>query len=397
MAASRLSTAPYPVLKRSAVATGVVFALSGMLLTTWVSRIPEVRNQVQADHRSLGFALLCAGVGSILAAPLTGRLLRRADSRAIIASTCVLCGVALLGLGLVRSVVALGCVLIAFGFGYGSWNVAMNVHGHGVESHAGRPWMPRYHAAWSVGGFLGAGLGSLAARTHPSVAAHFGLIALFCTTGVLVSLVYFLADNASGDTADSESKPDGVRRVRLLRKRLVLLGLLLSCTSLIQGAASDWLAIYFVDIRHVAPAAGAAAFTTYAVAMAVSRAAGTWTIEWLSRSGAVRSSGFVALVGLAVLLLSPYVWGAYVGAALWGMGAAIVYPAVVSAAGDTPGRSAEAISLVTPMGNIGFLLGPPVIGVLAGSVGLENALWLVGLLGGVVAVLAGVTRERRVS
>lgn len=394
-----LAAAPYPVLRRSAWATGLVFALSGVIQACWVSRLPEVRTRLHADPGSLGLALLGVAVGSILCTPLTGRLVRRFGSRAVVAVTCAVSSLALVGLSMVQSVVQLGLVLFVFGCGYGSWDVAMNIHGHGVEASAGKAWMPRYHAAWSVGSFVGAGLGALAAALRLPVVAHFSVAAACVVGAVLGALMFFLADDDARSDAELDDEATSARHAqrkgRLLTLPLVLLGVVLCCATLIEGAASDWLAIYFDDVRHVAPGAGAAAFTTFAVAMAASRGAGTWTIEWLGRAGAVRASAVLALVGVGLLLLSPVVGGAYVGAALWGLGTAIVFPAVISAAGDTPGRSAEAISLVAPLGYTGFLLGPPLIGLLARSIGIAHALWAVGALAAIMVAFAGATRERR--
>lgn len=392
-----MRAAPYPVLRRAALATGGVFALSGAVSATWISRLPEVRTALSADPGSLGVALLGSAIGSVAAAPLTGRVAARFGSRVAVAGSVVVCLVGLVGLGLVHSVVALGLTLVVFGFGFGSWDVAMNIHGHGVESAAGRAWMPRYHAVWSVGGFVAAGIGSAAAGAHLPVPVHFLIAAVVLGLGTLALLTLFLRDGrdatrpagpASSDTPPA--KPTG----RILTLPFLLMGVVMACATLVEGAASDWLGIYFNDVRSASPAASSAAFTVFAVAMAASRAAGTWTIGWLGRGRAVRLSGLLALAGVAVVLLSPVTAGAYLGAAMWGLGTAIVFPAVISAAGDTPGRSAEAIALVTPIGYTGFLIGPPLVGMIARHTGLEHALWLIGALAAVMALLAGVTRER---
>lgn len=464
-----LSSAGYGRLYRAALATGGVFALSGSLQSSWVSRLPEVRDRLGASTGALGIALLGGAIGSIASTPLTGRLVRRYGSRRVVMAMSTLSYLALIGLGLVHSVIQLGLTLLVFGIGYGSWDVAMNVHGHGVEYTARRAWMPRYHAAWSVGSFAAAGLGSLAAGVGLPVEVHFIIAAGLGVVGVAVLLMWFLGDSdtAAGDPADGDTAagdpadrnaatghpadgnaatgrpadgsttasdpPDHDTAVghadddtaagdlaegdtaagdpaegdaavaalsasrrkagRRISRRIVLLGAVMACATLIEGAASDWLGIYFDDVRHTAAAGGAAAYTTFAVAMAVSRAAGTQTIGWLGRGRAVRASGVLALIGVALLLESPDVIGAYVGAALWGLGTALVFPAVISAAGETGEHSADSISMVAPVGYSGFLFGPPLIGLLADSMGLQNSLWVVGALAAVMVALAGVTRE----
>lgn len=390
-----MQAAPYPVLRRAALATGGVFALSGAVSATWISRLPEVRTALSADTGSLGVALLGSAVGSVAAAPLTGRVAARFGSRVAVAGSVLICMVGLIGLGVVHSVVTLGLTLVVFGFGFGSWDVAMNIHGHGVEAAAGRAWMPRYHAVWSVGGFVAAGIGSAAAGAHLPVPAHFAIAAVVLGLGTIGLLTLFLRDGRGAAQVAADADTPAVRPSgRILTLPFVLMGAVMACATLVEGAASDWLGIYFNDVRSASPAASSAAFTVFAIAMAGSRAAGTWTIGRLGRARAVRLSALLAMAGVVVLLLSPVTAGAYVGAAMWGLGTAIVFPAVISAAGDTPGRSAEAIALVTPIGYTGFLVGPPLVGMIARQVGLSHALWLIGGLAAVMALLAGVTRER---
>lgn len=385
-----VAEASYPQLRRSALATGAVFTLSGMTMATWVSRLPEVKERLGADTGSLGLALLFLSIGSILSTPVTGRLVTRFGSRPVVAVQALVANSALVGMGAAPSVELLGVVLFVHGFGYASWDVAMNIHGHGVEAAAGKAWMPRYHSAWSVGGFTAAGLGALAAAIHLPVVAHFAIMGGLIVGLVVVALRHFLVDR------EEQVEHDGPKpaKIKIVNLHFVILGVVMACATLIEGAASDWLGIYFHDERDLSPAASAAAYTTFAVAMAVSRGLGTWLIEALGRHRAVRLSGVLACVGVSVLLLAPATGVAYAGAALWGLGVAAIFPAVISAAGDTPGRSAQAIALVTPIGYTGFLFGPPLIGLLARHIGLENALWLVGALAAVSAVLAGATKER---
>ena len=393
-----LLAAPYRSLRTAAVSTSVVFAFSGGLSATWVSRLPEIRNRLDADPGSLGLALLMGGVGSIVSTPLTGVLVKRFGSRAVVAAMAVLSCLAVVGLGLAPSVAALGAVVFVFGFGYGSWDVAMNVHGHAVETRAERAWMPRYHAAWSVGGFTFAGVGTLMSHLGVPIAVHFIGYSVFAVVAVFVCLTRFFDERPADIEERAEMTAAGHApagsRWRLLWA-LAPLGVVMACATLIEGAASDWLGIYFNTERGTSPAAGSLAFTLFSVAMALARVAGTPVIARFGRAGAVRLGGLASIVGVVVLLLSPGLVLPYVGAALWGLGVAIVFPAVISAAGDTPGRSAEAIATVTPIGYSGFLFGPPAIGLLARQVGLDHALWLLAVLGVLIVVLAGYTRERR--
>ena len=183
-----------PGLRRAALATALVFATNGFLLASWVSRLPATRDRLGASVAELGLVLLGPGFGSLLSMPFSGRLCRRYGSRLVVAATTVAASAALVVLAVAPTLAGLGVALFAWGSCYGSWDVAMNVHGSTVEQRAGREWMPRYHACWSVGGIAGAGCGALAASASLPLVLHFTAVALACAALVGVALRSFVED-----------------------------------------------------------------------------------------------------------------------------------------------------------------------------------------------------------
>jgi fucose permease len=167
------------------------------------------------------------------------------------------------------------------------------------------------------------------------------------------------------------------------------------CATTLEGAAADWLALFLTDERAATASLAAAGYAVFAVAMAGGRFSGTAVAERLGRDGAVRAGGLVSLAGVLLTVLGPGLVGAYAGAALWALGVCLVFPAAVSAGGETPDRPADAIAAVTTIGYGGFLLGPPLIGLLADQVGLGRALLVLCLLAAGIAALAPAVRSRR--
>jgi predicted MFS family arabinose efflux permease len=413
-----------PRLRRAALVTAVVFAVSGFLLASWVSRLPATRDRLGASAAELGLVLLAPGVGSLLSMPFSGRWCRRFGSRRVVGAATVAACVVLAALAMVPNLVTLGLGLFVWGSFYGSWDVAMNVHGSAVERRAGREWMPRYHACWSVGGIAGAGFGALAAHAGSPLALHFTVVAVLCAALVALALRSFIEDRvgpvkAAGSTPDA-LEPDrplpgppvgerspagggvpgavhnpGSRRGRVLTGRLLLVGAVTLCATTLEGAAADWLALFLTDERAATASLAAAGYAVFAVAMAAGRFSGTAVAERLGRDGAVRAGGLVSLAGVLLTVLGPGLAGAYAGAALWAIGVCLVFPAAVSAGGETPDRPADAIAAVTTIGYGGFLVGPPLIGLLADQVGLGRALLVLCLLAGGIAALAPAVRARR--
>jgi predicted MFS family arabinose efflux permease len=396
-----------PRLRRAALATALVFATSGFLLASWVARLPATRDRLGAGTAELGLALLAPGFGSLLSMPFSGSWCRRLGSRAVVAGTTLASAVGLVVLAVVASMAALGVVLFVWGSCYGSWDVAMNVHGSAVEQRAGREWMPRYHACWSVGGIAGAGCGALAAQAGLSPLPHFAAVAVACVALVAVGLRSFVEDRDPA-TAAAARRPGGGKRgqapitrwgrgerARVLTTRLLLVGAVTVCATTIEGAAADWLALLLADERAASDSLAAAGYAVFAVAMATGRFSGTAVAERLGRDGAVRAGGLVCFAGVLLTVLGPGLASAYLGAALWALGVCLVFPAAVSAGGEAPERPADAIAAVTTIGYGGFLIGPPLIGVLAERVGLDRALLVLLVLAAGIAVLAPAVRARR--
>ncbi|HEX2372443.1 MAG TPA: MFS transporter, partial [Actinomycetota bacterium] len=365
-----------PRLRRAALATALVFATNGFLLGSWVARLPATRDRLGASAAELGLVLLAPGIGSLLSMPFSGRWCRRFGSRLVVAATTVAASAVLAALAVVPNLVALGVALFVWGAFYGSWDVAMNVHGSAVEQRAGREWMPRYHACWSVGGIAGASFGALAARAGVPLSLHFAAVAVACTALVAASLPSFVEDRRDQGVPGAVHNPGRARarRGRVLTGRLLLVGVVTLCATTLEGAAADWLALFLTDERGATASLAAFGYAVFAVAMAAGRFSGTAVAERLGRDGAVRVGGLVSFAGVLLTVLGPGLAAAYAGAALWALGVCLVFPAAVSAGGEAPDRPADAIAAVTTIGYGGFLLGPPLIGLLADRVGLGRAL-----------------------
>jgi predicted MFS family arabinose efflux permease len=379
----------YRRLVRAALGTAVVFAVSGALLGTWVSRLPATRDRLHASPAELGLVLLAPGLGSLVSMPSTGWLCRRFGSRTCVAITALPGCAVLFLLAVAPSLATLGLALFAFGLLYGAWDVSMNVQGSAVEQRARRAWMPRYHACWSVGGILGAALGGLAARTGTPVPLHFGLAAAIGAALVIGALRVYIPDREDGPAAaGGRHKPWAA----LLNRRVVVIGLITLCSVTIEGAAADWLALYLVDEWHTADSLGAAGYAAFACAMAAGRFAGTPITERLGRQGAVRVGGLVSVAGVVLTVLGPWLPLAYLGAVVWALGVCLIFPAAISAAGETPDRPTDTIAAVSTVGYAGLLIGPPIIGILADHVGIGGALLVLPVLAVLISLLAPAVR-----
>jgi fucose permease len=374
-----------------------VFALNGFLMAQVVSRMPALRDQVDASTARLGLALLAVGVGSMVAMPWTARLTTRFGSAAVVTVSAAVSVAGWATLAWVQTPTALTAVLFGVGLGVGVWDVSMNVQGNTLEHRRRRVLMPRLHAGFSAGTVTGALLGAGSAALGVPLQVQLPAVSV---AGLLLlcACVRRFAPDAdrhapARDGGSDRPAPEPRSRGRL-RGAEVLLGVLTFATSLGEGAANDWLALVLVDERGAPEAVGALTFAGFNVAMTVGRLGGGALTRRTSRVTVLRIAGSTAVAGVLLVALVPSLAAAMLGGLLWGLGLSVVFPATMSAAGEVPGRGAHAIGVVSTIGYAGFLAGAPTIGLVAEQVGLDLALLVVAAVCSLVVLLAGVARER---
>ncbi|MBV2352884.1 MFS transporter [Streptomyces sp. J2-1] len=386
-------------LLRLRVAITAFFALDGFIFAGWVVRIPDIKEQTHASASTLGLALLGVSAGAVLTMTLTGSLCRRYGSHrvTIVCMTVLALSVALPPL--THSVTALGLVLLLFGAAYGSVNVAFNSAAVRLVAVLGRPIMPSFHAAFSMGGMVGAGLGGLVAGALTPTRHLFALTVI----GLLVTAVAGRAllrhaspEPSAPPRAEQGASADPAERGASGRRRglVVVFGLVALCTAYGEGAMADWGALHLQQDLAASAGTAAVGYSCFALAMTVGRLTGTTLLERLGRTRTVVTGGAVAALGMLVGALAPSVWAALLGFAVTGLGLANLFPVAIERAGALAGPSGVAVA--STLGYGGMLLGPPAIGFMADWLSLPAALTSVAMLAGVAAMI-GVTTRRVMS
>lgn len=411
-----------------------VFAASGFGFASWASRLPAVRDGLTFTEGQMGLLLLTGAIGSVLAIPLSGLVVERLGTSRTVT---VFAGIYVAGIVVAAYGVHAGDHLLVrvglalFGVGAGVWDAAMNLEGAAVEQRLGRAVMPVFHAGFSFGTVIGAGIGALAARFAMPVEWHVPVAALVALLTVLVAVRFFLpeADVAAAShapaarddaldpatvsivrapettrahegaavdvatpvtTTSSGGAPTGTRGMldAWRERRTIAVGLVVLGAALTEGVANDWVSLAVVDGFHVPDSVGALGLAVFLTAMTTARLLGTKAIDRFGRVAALRSSAVLAIVGVAVFALVPSLWVALLGVALWGAGAALGFPVGMSAASDDPARAAMRVAVASTIGYSAFFVGPPLIGFLADLTGYRLAVLVLAvpvLLGLVVS------------
>ncbi|TXS01658.1 MFS transporter [Streptomyces sp. col6] len=364
------------------------FALDGFLFAGWVVRIPAIKHQTGASASTLGLALLGVSAGAVITMMLTGRLCHRFGSHAV----TVVCGV-LLSLSIAlpaqtHSALSLGLVLLVFGAAYGGMNVAMNSAAVDLVSALRRPVMPSFHAAFSLGGMIGAGLGGLVAGGLSPALHLFFLTGIGLVVTAVAGPVLLRHPAPKAPEAVVAAAPSGRPAQRLsgrARKVVLLFGVIALCTAYGEGALADWGALHLEQDLHARPGIAAAGYSLFALAMTAGRLSGTILLERLGQTRTLVAGGLTAAAGMLLGSLAPTAWLALLGFAVTGLGLANIFPVAVGRAGELAGPGG--VAAASTLGYGGMLLGPPAIGFLADWFSLPVALTTVAVLAGAAAAL----------
>ncbi|MEV5874618.1 MFS transporter [Streptomyces sp. NPDC052101] len=380
-------------LTRLRIALTAFFALDGFIFAGWVVRIPAIKQQTDASAGDLGLALLGVSAGAVVTMTLIGRLCRRYGSHPV----TVVCAVALsLSVSLpplTHSAAALGVVLLLFGAAYGGINVAFNSAAVDLVAALRRPIMPTFHAAFSLGGMIGAGLGGLVASVLSPTRHLLGLTLIGLVVTAAAGRALLQEPPAPADRLPSSPmEADRAAPRRTGSRGLVLVfGLIALCTAYGEGAMADWGALHLQQDLAASSGVAAAGYSCFALAMTVGRATGTTLLERLGRARTVIAGGTVAAAGMLLGSLAPSAWAALIGFAVTGLGLANLFPVAVERAGSLTGPSGVAVA--STLGYGGMLLGPPAIGFMADWFSLATALTSVAALAAVAAVIGVATRR----
>jgi len=369
-------------------ATVVRFLIHGLIVSTWVSRIPAIQARLSLTNAVLGLCFLGTAVGAIIGVPLTGWLVGRFGSKQVTTwSTAAFC-LALLAPSLAVNTATLFAALTIYGAMAAANDVSINSQAVAVEKALGTPTMSRFHGMFSVGGMLGAALGGVIAAHEVAPEIHLGtasvvlLILSACTAPFLL------------EAHENERKRSKRVNLRQLPTVLITLTVIGFCMFLSEGAMADWTAVYLKQVLVAGSGLAAAGYAVFSAGMAVFRLLGDAVTKRLGAVLTVRSGALLAALGLTLALVAQSPGWALPGFALTGTGFSVIVPLVFGAGGRMSSLPKGAgIAMVSGSGYIGFLFGPPLIGFVAQLTSLRAALFLVVGLSLLAATLANAVHE----
>lgn len=344
------------------IATALCFFSLGFSTAAWAPLIPYAQQRLLLNHADFGLLLLCAGIGSMLAMPIAGRLANTLGCRAVLAVILTAFLFILPALAYSPNHLMMAISLCFFGASAGALGVTINIQAAQIEKKLGKSLMSGFHGVCSLGGLAGVlgmtmlmGFG-LAPFTGAVIVSVILLIIAFIA--VPLSLGAEPKTTAEENTASEQS-------VKKAAPTWAILGIGLICfmAFLSEGAAMDWSGIYLTSQFSLPAAQTGLAYSFFAALMVLGRFSGHLIIQQFGEKNTILMSALLAATGLLIVVFAPVWQVVLLGYAVLGLGSANIVPLMFSRAGRQKTLASHvALSYVSVFAYTGSLIGPALVG-----------------------------------
>ncbi|MFJ5119728.1 MFS transporter [Kitasatospora sp. NPDC088548] len=382
-----MSTVIPPRLRAGRAALAASFLLQGVTFALLVTCIPEIQDRYGLSDALLPVFLaavpILAGVGSIGSEWLVRRTGARAVLRVVQPAVCL----SLAGAGLGGTLWQLALALGAFGLLVGALDASMNMLGVGLQRRYGRSVMLGFHAAFSLGGILGAAVAGLGSRYDLGLPVLFGSAAAVIAPLAVLAGTRFAGPAELGD-AVREAAEAAARSVPW--RPLLPLCLAMAFAYIADASVSNYSVKYLTDSLGSPKDVAKLSYLGYMVAMLLGRALGDRAVQRWGAVPVVRGGAALAALGFAVAAAAPGAGAGIAGFTVLGFGICAIIPQVFAAGGRLfPADSDAAVARLNLFNYVGFLVGSPLVGAIAGASSYRWALLAPMLLVLAVLPLAG--------
>ncbi|MCE0766839.1 MFS transporter [Pseudonocardia kujensis] len=381
--------APGRTERRARIAVAAVFLTNGAVFANLLPRYPEIKASLELSNAQLGTAVAAFPFAALLAGLTASALVRRFGSARVASFGMVVVAVGILLAGLAPSWGLLAGALFVAGAADAVVDVGQNAHALRVQRRYGRSIFNSFHATWSAGSVLGGLMGSAAAGLGFPLGLHLGVSAGIFVAVALVAYRFLLPG-----PEDAEREPTAAPA--RLRSRaggralliVLVLGVIAAAGALVEDAGASWAAVYLSGTLGAAAAVAGLGFVALQALEFLGRVVGDRLVDRFGQRAVARGGATIVTVAMGLALAFPTVPGTIAGFGLAGLGVATLIPAAMHAADELPGLPTGAgLTVVSWLLRIGFLVAPPVVGLVADATSLRAGLLVVPLAG--LVILAG--------
>ncbi|MFJ3495784.1 MFS transporter [Streptomyces sp. NPDC086091] len=360
------------VLRRGRASLAFGFFVQGVAFALLVTRIPAIQDRYGISDALLPVFLaavpILAGAGSVL----TERLVRRIPPSRVLRWSQPVVLLALLAVGGGDRVLVLVAALGVFGLSVGALDASMNMLGVSLQRAYGRSIMLSFHAAYSLGGILGASLAWAGAHWHLALWVSYLPVVCVLMPAVLVGSRWYVDADGEDRKSDEESAGAGGG---LVFKALLPLCLVMTFAYIGDSTVSNWSAKYLQDVLGSSEQLATVPYNVYMVTTLVGRALGDFGVRRFGAVAVVRAGTLLAALGFGVVAAAPGAWAGMGGFTLVGLGLCVLVPQTFAAAGRLfPGASDAAVARLNIFNYVGFLIGSPLVGALGDAWSYRGAM-----------------------
>ncbi|MGW2680687.1 MFS transporter [Streptomyces sp. NPDC001436] len=388
-------------LRRGRGALGFGFFAQGVAFALLVTRIPAIQDQYGISDGLLPAFLAAVPVLAGVSSVATEHLVKRVAPSAVLRWAQPVVLLALLGVGAGSRMWHVAVALGVFGLAVGALDASMNMLGVSLQRAYGRSIMLGFHAAYSLGGILGASAAWAGAHWHLALFTGYLPAVVVVLPLALAGSRYYVDTKSGGAGEAGEGWPAGGGRL------LLPLCLVMACAYIGDSTVANWSAKYLQDVLGSSEQLATVPYNVYMVTTLVGRAVGDLGVRRFGAVAVVRCGAVVAAGGFAVVAVAPGAWVGMLGFTLLGIGLCVIVPQTFAAAGRLfPYASDTAVARLNIFNYVGFLVGSPLVGGIGdawnyrGAMVVPMALVLVTLLharsfGTADRARYGVPHERR--
>lgn len=352
------------------IANSVFFFVSGFGYSSWASRIPSIKHQLNLNEAQLGLVLLAMPIGLMLTMPLTAKMIKHFSSRLMMMIGAVaFCAVVCLP-GFTAYMWQLMVVLFFVGSTRNILGLSMNAQAVGLQKLYDKSIMVTFHGIWSLAGFGGAATGYLMVLFN--IAPSYHLLGV----GIAMMILSFIFYPTTYDYRPPETPGKSV--FSMPDKHLLKFALISFASMACENTLYDWSGVYFEKVVHATKSFAEAGFVVYMVTMTIGRFAGDRVVSAIGIKKVLNYSAILVLAGLLVAVFLPYTLTVYLGYGMIGVGVSCIVPLVFSMAGkSTSMNSSQALAAISTVGYLGFVIVPPIVGFIGQVTNLQVAFFVV--------------------
>jgi MFS family permease len=365
---------PISLKTRRIILSGYFF-LTGICFSSWASRIPDIKSQLDLSDGAFGGLLFFLPIGSFLGIPISGSLTAKYGSKKIVSIAAIIYPITLISIGLSKDTTVLAICLFLFGMAGNLFNVSVNTQAASLSKLFEKSITSTFHGFWSLAGFAGGLLGGFFVANSISPLQQFLSVALLGWIFLFFSRQYLMpGEKSTGSVSKMWNKPSPL---------LLQFGLVALTNMICEGMMFDWSGIYFQQVVKVSVEWRTLGYICFMACMTTGRMFADSLINYWGARKQLMLSGLVVTMGLIIAVSYPNIIVSSIGFMLVGFGVSSVIPTIYGTVGRNadPGKASIDLASVSSVGFFGFLMGPPIIGFLSQAIGLRWAFLCVASLG----------------